>query len=87
MIEHVKAYWWLYWGIAASTGLFWFLFRQTDKTKPRAERIRSLLAGHRHSDRDSPSHDPGLFGRQIFLLAIGLPLIGLALLLVWLLGV
>jgi len=31
-------------------------------------------------------HDPGLFGRQLLIVAIGIPLIGVALVLVWLLG-
>jgi hypothetical protein len=48
--------------------------------------MRSLLSGHQYYDPQSPSYDPGLFGRQLRLLLIGLPLIGLAYLFVWLLG-
>jgi hypothetical protein len=73
-------------GIVASVGLVWFRFAQTDNTRPRADRLRSLLRGQRYVDPQSPSYDPGFFGRQVRLLLIGLPLIGFALLFVWFMG-
>jgi hypothetical protein len=86
MIEHLRTNWWLYWCIAASAVFIWFRFGRTDSTKSKADRMRLLLRGSRYDDPKSSSYDPGLFGRQVRLLLVGLPIIGFALLLVWLLG-
>jgi len=86
MIEHVSTNWWLYFGIVASVAFVWFRFGQTDSTKPRLERVRSLLRGNQSYDPQSSSYDPGFFERQLRLLLIGLPVIGFALLLVWLIN-
>jgi hypothetical protein len=86
MIEHLRDWWWAYWVIGASAGLLWFRFKHTDRTRTRASRMRFLLGGSRYYDPDSSSYDPGLFSRQVRLLLIGLPLVGLALICVWWLG-
>ena len=86
MIEQPQSNWWLYWAFVASAGFILFRFTQTDSTKSRADRVRSLLRGNRYSDPKSPAYDPGFFGRQMRLLLIGLPLIGAVMLFIWLQG-
>jgi hypothetical protein len=86
MIEHLRDYWWAYWGIGASAALLWLRFKHTNRTRTRASRFRSVLGGSRHHDPDRLTYDPGLFARQLRLLLIGLPLIGLAVICVWWLG-
>ena len=84
VIEHFREYWSAYWGIGAVVVLLAYRLRHTDSEKPLGERLRSLISVYSYRDPDHPLHDPGLFGRQLRLLAIGLPLIGAALVVVWL---
>lgn len=86
LINHLQGYWWAYWAAFASALLLFVRFKRTDRSKSPVARVRSLLSGHRYGDPTSPAYDPGLFGRQLRLLALGLPLIALALVIVWLLG-
>jgi hypothetical protein len=86
MIEFINKYWFFIFGAIGTAAFVWYRFKQTDDAKPVNERLRSLLRGNRYYDPASSSYDPGLFGRQIFLLLLGLPLIALALLIAWLFG-
>jgi len=86
MIGHIYEYWWAYWGIGVTSALFIYRFRRSDSKKSIGKRFRSAGTISRYSDPDSPLHDPGLYGRQLLIVAIGIPLIGVALVLVWLLG-
>ncbi len=86
LINHLQGYWWAYWAAFALALLLFVRFKRTDHSQSTVARVRSLLNGHRYGDPTSPAYDPGLFGRQLRLLALGLPLIALALVIVWLLG-
>ena len=86
MIDHIREHWWAYWGIGGSIAYMWFQYKQTDTTKSRSIRFRSLIKGYEYFDPQSPSYDPSLPGRQLILLSIGVVSIALALFFVWLLG-
>ena len=86
MVEHISKYWYIYWGLFASTGLVWYRYKRTDRGKSARHRTRSLLAGAHYHDPESKTFSPGLFGRQLLLVCIGLALMAVALLVIWLLG-
>lgn len=86
MIEHISKYWYIYWGLFASAGFIWCRFKQADSNQSAGKRSRSLLAGAHYYDPESKTYSPGLFGRQLLLISMGLALVVAALLIVWLLG-
>ena len=86
MYKHFLENWWIYWGVLASAAHLYYRYVKSDATQPRAKRIRSLMAGSQYSDPNSKSYDPGLLVRMMLLVVIGIPLIGLAHFIVWLVG-
>ena len=86
MIEHLREHWWVYWGIGAAVALFAYRFSRSDGSKPFLQRARSLIDVYRYSDPSSKSYDPGFISRQLVIIVVGIPVVGLALLVTWWLG-
>ncbi|MCA9233684.1 MAG: hypothetical protein KDA57_23800, partial [Planctomycetales bacterium] len=67
--------------ILGAVGLLRWQSRQRGDNESLGSSLRKNI--NRHSDPKSASYAPGLFGRQILILVIGLPLIAITLLIVW----
>ena len=82
MSEQLSEYWYVIAAILGAVGLLRWQARQRGGDDSLGSSFRKNI--DRHSDPKSALYDPGLFGRQLMILMIGLPLIAITLLVVWL---
>lgn len=81
MFENLGKYWYICFGFLGAVGLLWYQSKRDGSNTGLLGALRNNI--NRHEDPESPLYDPGMLGRQLRLIAIGLPLIALALLLAW----
>ena len=81
MFQYLAKYWYFGFILVTAVGTLLYQSRRGGHSKGLLSSLRRNIT--RHEDPESPLYDPGLFGRQLRLLVIGLPLIAFALLIVW----
>ena len=81
MFEYLGKYWYLCPVLVAAAASLWYQSRRGSGNTSLLNSLRNNI--NRHENPKSPLYDPGLLGRQLRLLVIGLPLIAVALFTAW----
>jgi len=81
MFQYLGKYWYFCLILVAAVGTLLYQSLRGGRNIGLLSSLRRNI--NRHEDPESPLYDPGLLGRQLRLLVIGLPLIAFALFIVW----
>ena len=83
-MNHLLDFWWLYVGAFGSALYFWHALRRRGGNEPLPRRL--IFSASPKHDPKSPEYDPGLLGRQLVLVVVGLGVVALVQLVVWLIS-